>query len=72
MTIETKFSEGDEVFFLHEKKVCNSIVRGMKIERSKGETHILYLCNKEEDSTLNLKVSEQDSFPSKESLLQSL
>lgn len=77
MKIETKFDEGDTIFFLHNKKVLKSVVQGFKVERlpKNGKDHkteITYLCNSESDQLVNLKVSEQDAYASKEQLLKSL
>lgn len=33
MTIATKFKEGDSIWFIHESKAIETVVRGMKIER---------------------------------------
>ena len=73
MTIETKFNDVDKIFFIHNAKVLDSVVRGFKIERTDGKNTITYLCNKDnEDKMLRLKVEEENGFPTKEALLQSL
>lgn len=77
MKIETKFKENDRVFFLYNTKVVDSIVNGFKIERLPNglcghKTTITYLCNKEPDAKVNIKVDEENAFPSKEELLKSL
>lgn len=77
MTIETKFKEGDTIFFLKESKVLQNIVRGIKIERRKKEkgyvNEIVYLCNSDEAETLvHIKVPEEIAFKSKQDLISSL
>lgn len=76
MTIETKFDEGDTVFFLHNSKVIKSTVQGFKIERLPTKdahvTTITYLCNSEEGERVNIKVDEAIAFSTKEKLLKSL
>lgn len=74
MKIETKFNEGDAIFFISDaKKVCKSIVRGIKIEILKGKKTITNLCSDDkEEKTVFLKVDDTNAFPSKEKLIESL
>ena len=83
MDIKTKLNIGDSVFFLHEKKAIECIIRGIKTDTEnnapnsdKGEvkiaTEITYLCNKERDQKIHVKVEEQYAFKSKAELLKSL
>lgn len=73
MKIETELNPGDEVFFLHDKKVIQSTVQKIKIEVSSQVAFIVtYLCNSEKDSNVNLKVDEGFAFKTKKELLNSL
>lgn len=77
MTIVTKFQENDKVFFLHNSKVIDSIVRGFKIERLPNgldghNTLITYFCAREPELKVSVKVEEENAFPTKEDLLKSL
>lgn len=77
MKIETKFKEGDKIFFISDaKKVVSTTVQGFIIERlpKKDEmrTSIIYLCNSEAGSNVNLRVNEEMAFVSKDELIQSL
>ena len=78
MEIKTKFEVYDKVFFIHNKKVCDSVVKGIKVEVSSSpieiSTSVTYLCNKEPDHKMLvcIKVEEEDAFKSKEELLKSL
>lgn len=76
MTIETKFEVYDEIFFISNKKVCKSQVRGIKIEVTSCpqeiSTSIIYLCNDDADARVHLKVDENDAFKTKQNLLESL
>lgn len=83
MKIETKLNIGDTFFFLHEMKVLQSVVRGIKTETlnvaenaAKGEvrieTTIIYLFNKEPGQVINGKVEQKYSFKTKADLLKSL
>ena len=73
MKIETKLNENDAVFFISNKKVVDSIVRGVTIERLHKKTTITYLCNKDKgEQRIHIKVEEEDAFRSKEELLKSL
>lgn len=79
MTIETKFKETDTIWFIHNSKAFETIVRGIKIDRrqSKESTDIIqeitYLCSIEGNQTLVLvKVDEKQAYATKEALLQSL
>lgn len=83
MKIETKLNIGDTVFFIHEKKIIDSVIRSIKTDTfnsaenaDKGEiliqTAILYICNKEAGQRMGVKVEEPDAFKSKSELLKSL
>lgn len=72
MKFETKFNQEDEIFFIENKKCCSSIVRGIKIEILPGHTAVTYLCNKDGDAQVRIKVDESDAFKTKEALLKSL
>lgn len=76
MTIETKYNMYDDIFFLSNKKACQSKIRGMKITVNSSPIEIIndivYLCNTDSDSNVFIKVSEQDAFKTKEELLKSL
>lgn len=75
MTIETKFNEKDQIFFLHNGKVVTSIVRGLTVEKQAKYTGpvITYLCNENEaEKQVFIKVLETSAFKSKEELLKSL
>ncbi len=72
MKIETNFNDGDTIYFLNDKKVCDTIVRGVKIEQLNGILSIIYLCNKEEGGNVHIKVYQDDAFKSKSALLKSL
>lgn len=77
MTIETRFNEGDKIFFISNKKAIESVVREIKIHRLQNEkdvyhNQVLYLCNKDGNALVNIKVEEDDAFASKEDLLKSL
>jgi len=73
MIIETKLNEGDIIFFITNlKKVSQSIVRGVDARIVNGKRSVIYLCNEKPDEIVNIKVCEEDGFPTKEALLQSL
>lgn len=83
MTIKTKLDIGEQVFFIFDKKVIESVIRKIQVEVSNnapnaeaGEVNIifnvLYLCNKQDDKQINVKVEEQHAFRSKAELLKSL
>jgi len=84
MDIKTKFNIGDTIWFLHDNKVIETIIRKARIEISNkapnaehGEVSIvlevIYLCNREDaKATINVKVEEQFAFKSKSDLLKSL
>lgn len=74
MTIETRFKEGDAIFFInsHTMKVVESIVRGYKIECLHGETEITWLYNNEVDQKVNGKISDKFAYPNREELLKSI
>lgn len=73
MTIETRFNEGDKLFFISDaKKVVETVVRGFKIERIDGVTKTIWLCNTKPDEKIHLKVEDQFAYPSKQALLNSL
>lgn len=79
MLIETTFNEEDTIWFLHNGKALDSVIRGMKIERRKDKDsgqiiqETIYLCSKDDNAPMvYIKVNEILSFPTKEALLQSL
>lgn len=74
MEIKTKLDFGDKIFFLHNNKCIESVVRGVKTESYPEETAITYLCSKEEPTPpkLYIKVEEKDAYKTKEALLKSL
>lgn len=73
MKIETSLNVNDDIFFLNERKVISSKVRGIKIEvDNKKIAKVVYLCNQEKDQHVNLKVEQDCAFKSKEDLIQSL
>lgn len=79
MTIEIKFEEGDTIWFIHNSKAIETIVRGIKVERmqlkesDKVRQEITYLCSKDEkEREVLIKVDEKIAYPTKEALLQSL
>ncbi len=73
MTIETKLEVGNKIFFIHDKRIIQSIVRGIKIEVDYMYKQVItYICNKEEDKMIGVKVEEEFSFKTKEDLLNSL
>ncbi len=72
MTITTKLDPGSSIFFIHEKKVIESIVRGFTTRTLDDKTEVIYLCSKEGGSNLHIKVDEKDAYKTKELLLQSL
>jgi hypothetical protein len=73
MSNNLKFKIGNEIFFLHNKKVLTTIVREITIHySSKGKT-VTYLCSKEDKgSIVMLKIDENDAFATKQELLDSL
>lgn len=79
MTIETKFRENDIIWFIHNSKAIETVVRGLKVDRRqlKDSTDVIqeitYLCSKDGKETIVLiKVNEDQAYPTKEALLQSL
>jgi hypothetical protein len=79
MTIELKFKEGDTVWFIHNLKAIETVVRGIKIERRQMKDsaevvqEIIYLCSRDnKDLIVLIKVNENSAHPTKEALLQSL
>ena len=69
MTIETKFKEGDTIWFIHESKAIETSVCGIKIDRRpikgsvKIEQEIIYLCSKDKyESQVFIKVDEFKAF----------
>jgi hypothetical protein len=79
MTIEIKFEEGDTIWFIHNSKAIETIVRGIKVERmqlkesDKVRQEITYLCSKDEkEREVLIKVDEKIAYPTKEALLRSL
>lgn len=78
MLIELKFKEGDVIWFIHNSKAIETIMRGVKIERrqlkdsAEVSQTVTYLCSKEANQIVLIKVEEKDSYPTKEALLQSL
>lgn len=80
MIIETKFKEGDTIWFIHNSKAIETIVKGIKIDRHQSKAdpeniiqEITYLCGKNENETIVLiKVDEKQAYPTKDALLQSL
>lgn len=74
MTIETRFNEGDKIFFInvHTMKVVESTVRGYKIEALNGVTEITWLFNDEPDKNVNGKVQDKFAYKTKEELLKSI
>lgn len=78
MIIETKFQEGDTVWFIQNAKAINNIVRGIRIERRQLKPsyeivqETIYLCNNDEKAVAFIKVDEKVAYPTKEELLQSL
>lgn len=76
MTIETKFNVYDEIHFIGNKKSTKSIVREIKIEIKSCpieiSTEVVYLCNNEPDAKVHIRVNEEDAYPSKKELLESI
>lgn len=86
MTIETKFKEGDEIFFIHNARVCCTVCRGFSVERRAEKekpimpadavvykTKIVYFgCQSPEETQVFIKVEEENAFGTKEALIQSL
>lgn len=77
MKIETKLNLGDDIFFIHNKKVIQSLVKGIKIEvQSNGiesNPDVTYLCGVSEDHKLvAIKCAESDAYKSKKELINSL
>lgn len=81
MKIETKFNEGDVIFFIHDGRVIKTNVRGFTITRMAGvdsryENEIVYLCSSGETPTqkplVHVKVNEKRAYATKEDLLKSL
>lgn len=76
MEITTKHEVYDKIFFLNDKKVCNSVIRGIKIEvtscPTEIETNVVYLCNEESDARVHIRVEEQHAYKTKELLLKAL
>jgi len=68
MEIKTKLNIGDSIFFIHQKSVIESVVRGIDIRVSSAGNLITYLCNKSEDAQVSIKSPEDYSYPTKESL----
>lgn len=79
MTIETKFKEEDTIWFIHNSKAIETIVKGIKIDRHQSKVapeiiiqEITYLCSKEKEPIVLIRVDEKQAYPTKEALLQSL
>lgn len=73
MKVETKLNLLDEIYFIIDKKVINSIIRGIKIDVRSSGAEIIYLCAKEEeDNRVYIKCEENYAFKSKAELLKSL
>lgn len=76
MNLETKFDVYDKVFFLHNNKMCTSVVKGIKIDITSCPieiaTEVTYLCSDNNDAQVFIKVPEETAYSSKEELLQSL
>lgn len=78
MEIKTNHSVGSKVFFISDaKKVCESIIRGIKIEVKECDgggldTEITYWCNAQPDQRVYVKVDENNAYKSKQDLLNSL
>lgn len=85
MTIKTKYDVGATIFFLHDNKVIETIIRCIKIDNKQinaegfVKQEITYLCKADEPDwagnitdRVHLKVLEEHAFPSKEELLKSL
>lgn len=72
MKIETKLNPLDKIFFIHERKVIESIVQHIRIEIDEDGVFVLYLCNSESQKNVNIKVEEQHAFKTKAELLKSL
>lgn len=73
MDIKTRLNLGEDIFFLNEAKVIQSIVRGMLIfVEQDGSVLVKYLCNKDPDQRVNIKVSEDIAFKTKTALIKSL
>lgn len=75
MTITTRFSEGDRIFFLQQNKILITTVRGVVSEKFPNkEVVVTYLCH--ESATASggalIKVLETNAFSSKEDLVKSL
>ena len=73
MTIETKMNIGSPIFFIHEKRVIESVVRIIKTESDGGGSSVTYLCSKSPEAiNVHIKVDQKDGYPSKEDLIKSL
>lgn len=72
MNIETKFNIGDAIYFIGNKKCVASTVRCLEIYVKASSTNVVYLCNKEPNQNVNIKVDECDAFKSKDELVKSL
>lgn len=77
MDINTKFECYEEIWFISNKKAISSKVKDIKIDVKSISgieiaTNILYVCNEDSTSNIEIKVSEEDAFKTKEELLKSL
>lgn len=69
MTVETKFNIGDEVWYLHNNKVCNRKVSAINIRITECMVSIIYYISAPKES---ITLEEKSIFSSKEELLKSL
>lgn len=79
MEIKVKFKEGDTLWFIHNTKAIETIIRGIKIDRRQlvdsddVVQEITYLCSKvNKEPRVYLKVDETVAYPTKDALIQSL
>ena len=82
MKIETKYSIGQEVWFMYQNHTAVASIRGCQVISGKGEyygdflngneiTRINYLVRTDDNKIKDIK-SEYELFPTKEELLKSL
>jgi hypothetical protein len=73
MNIETKFTVGDNIYFLNEKKAICLEIKEIVITVKPDADSIMYFCLASEDyGNLRIKVSEKDAFETKKQLIDSL
>ena len=72
MKIETKYSIGQEVWFMNENKACNDIITAVHTFTTETFLNTTYGFGQTIRTQIVTTMKESDLFPTKEELLKSL